>query len=284
MIYIVIPVYNRWKYTQACIESLNKQTYKDFKIVVVDDGSSDGTSENILSMYPDVHVIKGDGNLWWTGGINEGAKYALSKKADYVLSLNNDTLTYPDYLEQLILAAKKKPKSLIGSLAVNPKNDENIHAAGFIKWYSDSYIDLLSVLNEKEKKGIHEVDFFPGRGLLIPVDVFGAIGLFDQKNFPHYMADYDFTLRAKKKGYKIYCCFEARLGVYLEESGAHEIFNKKTLKNYKEHLFGMKGAGNLPLYYKYVLRHSPPLQKIPSLLIGTLKRLTNFWIKDTILK
>ena len=59
MIYIVIPVFNRWKYTQACIESLNKQTYKDFKIVIVDDGSSDGTSENIYDLYPNVHVIKG---------------------------------------------------------------------------------------------------------------------------------------------------------------------------------------------------------------------------------
>ena len=279
MIYIVIPVYNRWKYTQACIESLNKQIYKDFKIIVVDDGSSDGTSEKINDLYPNVHVIKGDGNLWWTGGINEGIKYALSQKADYVLSLNNDTLTYPGYLQELINAAEKKPNSLIGSLAVDSETKKELYAAGFIKWYVDKYTDLLNDLGNDDKKGIHEVGFFPGRGLLIPKQVFDKVGLFDQKTFPHYMADYDFTLTAKKNGFKTYCCLEAKLGVYIDASGAHDIFSNKTFKNYKEHLFGMKGAGNLPLFYKYVIRHCPTLEIIPCITIGTLKRLTNYWLK-----
>jgi len=187
MIYIVIPVFNRWKYTQACIDSLKKQTYKDFKIVVVDDGSTDGTSKSIFDLYPDVHVVKGDGNLWWSGGINEGIKYALTQEADYILSLNNDTLTYPDYLEQLINASEQKPKSLIGSLAVDSETNKKIYAAGFVKWYADKYTDLLNDLNKNEQKGIHEVGFFPGRGLLIPTSVFDKIGLFDKETFPQYM-------------------------------------------------------------------------------------------------
>lgn len=279
MIYIVIPVFNRWKYTQACIDSLKNQTYKDFKIVVVDDGSNDGTSENISKLYPDVHVEKGDGNLWWSGGINKGIKYALSQNADYILSLNNDTLTYPDYLKELINAAEQKPKSLIGSLAVDSDTNKKIYAAGFVKWYSDKYTDLLNDLKESEQKGIHEVGFFPGRGLLIPSSVFGKIGLFDQETFPQYMADYDFTLRAKKEGFKIYCCFEARIGIYHGESGAHEVYNNKSFKNYKEHLFSDKKGGSLPLYYKYVTRHSPPFQVVPSLIMGTLKRVIGYWLK-----
>ena len=63
MIYIVIPVFNRKQFTKDCLDSLRKQTDKRFKVVVVDDGSTDGTSDMLKEEYPEVHILYGDGNL-----------------------------------------------------------------------------------------------------------------------------------------------------------------------------------------------------------------------------
>ncbi|WP_282124601.1 glycosyltransferase family 2 protein [Algibacter mikhailovii] len=279
IIYIVIPVFNRWHFTKACIEKLQRQTYKDFKIIIVDDGSTDGTSEKIEMAFPDVLVLKGDGTLWWTGGINLGIEYALQKGADFVLSLNNDTLPKVNYLEQLIEAAQVKPGSLIGSTGIDPKTYEINYCGEEIIWLTDSVKDLRNQIDEEITGQLFETSYFPGRGLLIPKVVFETIGLFDRKAFPHYMADYDFTFRAIKAGFKVFCCVDAQLGTYPEASGANQLMEKKTWKNYKEHLFGMKGAANLKYYLTYVTRHCPWYLLPISASIGTTKRLVSYWIK-----
>ncbi|MET7030073.1 glycosyltransferase family 2 protein [Sediminicola luteus] len=279
MIFIVIPVFNRWHFTKACIDNLQKQSYTDFKIIVVDDGSTDGTSEKLASAYPEVKVLNGNGSLWWTGGINLGITYALENRADCILSLNNDTLPTVDYIEQLVNASNMKPGALIGSTGIDVNTKEINYCGERIKWLTDSAESLKDSLGKENMKGLHEVSYFPGRGLLIPKSVFSKIGLFDREYFPHYMADYDFTFRARKAGFKVYCCIEAKLGTYPEASGANQLMAQKSFKNYKEHLFGMKGAANLKYYYTYVIRHCPIYLLPISVTIGTLKRLTSYWIK-----
>lgn len=72
LIYIIIPVHNRKHFTRECLLSLRKQTFQNFKVIVVNDGSSDGTGEMIEKEFSDVILLKGDGNLWWTGATNLG--------------------------------------------------------------------------------------------------------------------------------------------------------------------------------------------------------------------
>ncbi len=91
MIYIIIPVFNRKNFTRKCLISLRNQSLKNFKIIIIDDGSTDNTSEMLKNEFPEVHVIIGDGNFWWTRSINLGVKYVLENKGDYILLLNNDT-------------------------------------------------------------------------------------------------------------------------------------------------------------------------------------------------
>src|SRR5258707_1027535 len=119
IIYIVIPVHNRLEATRECLESLRNQTYTCFRIVLIDDGSTDGTSEFVKENYPDVTVLTGDGNLWWTGATNLGVRYALKicGPDDYVLTLNNDTVLPAKYLEIMMSLARRVPKALIGSIA-----------------------------------------------------------------------------------------------------------------------------------------------------------------------
>jgi len=279
MLYIIIPVFNRWNFTKACLQQLAKQSYKNFKIVIVDDGSTDDTAKNLSIEFPSVIILKGDGNMWWTGSINLGINYALNQNATFILSLNNDTLPKENYLEELIKAYNKKPSSLIGSTGVDTSTNNINYCGGQIKWLTDTIKDLRDDVTSNEQGLLLESSHFPGRGLLIHKSIFDNIGLFDQKTFPHYMADYDFTLRAKKAGFPIYCSIDAKLGTYPEASGANQLMAKKSLKNYKEHLFGMKGAANLKYYFSYVFRHCPWYLLPISLSIGTTKRLTSYWLK-----
>ena len=93
MIHVIIPVHNRIKYTLSCIESLKKQNIFDkLNIIVVDDGSTDGTSSYIKRHYPEITLLKGSGNLFWGGAVNFGISYAckIGKKNDWILLVNND--------------------------------------------------------------------------------------------------------------------------------------------------------------------------------------------------
>ncbi|HEV8515441.1 MAG TPA: glycosyltransferase family 2 protein, partial [Cyclobacteriaceae bacterium] len=138
---------------------------------------------------------------------------------------------------------------------------------------------LLNLLKKEEQKGLHEVSLFPGRGLLIPRIVFETIGLFAEKQLPHYLADYDFTQGARKKGFKIYCNYDAILYTYPEEGGDHKIRKTKMLKSYFKHLFGIRGGGNLRNFTVYLMRNCPRKDILFALLAGYSRRLSGFWLK-----
>ncbi len=168
MIFIIITVYNRKDFTRQCLLSLRQQTFKEFKIVVVDDGSTDGTEEMLANEFPEVHVIKGDGNLWWTGAMNLGLEYVLkiSNDDDYVLTLNNDLFVNSDYLEKIFNAEEKMLNSLIGSISVDAENKTKILDAGVkVNWLTAKFYglaDQIIDLNNFEKiKDFQPVDVLP---------------------------------------------------------------------------------------------------------------------------
>lgn len=278
-IYIIIPVFNRWHFTQACLKSLSRQSDKRFKIIVVDHGSTDGTGGQIAQLFPDVIVLKGDENMWWTAAVNMGIKYALQHKAGYILTLNNDTVAEPGYVEQLYKAIENTPaNSLIGSASIDADTHQVTYCGEKLLWFAETSSPHVKHITAEPVNGLLEVTHFPGRGLLIPATVFDKIGLFDEKDFPHYMADYEFTLRAAKNGFLVFCAWNARIVTYPEASGANEIKATKTVNGYKQYLFGIKGSGNLPLFYKYALRHCPVYALPSHLILGTARRLIGYWI------
>ena len=202
-IYIIIPVHNNKQETLNCLGCLAKQTFTNFKTIIVDDGSTDGTSEAIKKIFPEVEVLTGNGELWWTRAIN----LALSKflplvhKDDYFLTLNNDVEFDESYLENLVFAAKQKPNTLIGSVSLDIHDKTKVVDAGIhINW-----------LNQKRTMGsFKKGDFFnmeasrlSGRGALIPSKVFKEVGLYDEKHFPQYAADAELSVRAKNSGFKL---------------------------------------------------------------------------------
>ena len=283
-IYIIIPVHNRKEFTRQCLQSLQKQTNKNFNVIIIDDGSTDGTEEMIKSEFSEVILLKGDGNLWWTKATNLGVKYALKQNAKYILTLNNDTILFEDYIEKMVFWANRKEDALLGSFAFDFITKKPAYGGEIINWKKAKSSFLLDQLTPDEFIGLHKVSIYSGRGLLIPAKVFVKIGLYDENNFPQITADDDFSTRAGRSGFEIYCNYEAKLYVRFEESGDYKIRSNKSLKNYYFHLFGIKGGGNLKIFSIYAIKNCPKKYLPLFLTIGLVKRIFGYlldWIAES---
>jgi len=284
-VFVAIPVYNRIAFTANCLKSLNKQTEADFEIIVMDDGSTDGTSEMISDEYPDVHLLQGDGSLFWTASINACIRKGLELGASAIITLNNDVIASPDYMENMLSWHHKEgyENALIGSLALDSGTKKVIYGGERINWSNGTSENLLDILPEEEQMGLHEVTHFPGRGMLIPRKVFEKIGLFDEKRLPQYYADYDFTHRAVRNGFKLYCNYDAKLYTYPTESGDYQAKRAKSLSGFYNYFFGMKSSGNLAKFSIYTWKNCPRRFVPQYLLIGYIRRIGGYfreWFKS----
>lgn len=277
MVFVIIPVYNRKVLTRDCLLSLEEQAWKNFRVIVVDDGSTDGTSGMLRDEFPAVTVIAGTGDLFWTAAINLGVRHALARGATHILTMNNDTVVAPEFMDAMMRWSAQKPAALLGALDVDIKTGEPSYGGEIINPIWGTYRHLLPGLDKDRQHGLHSVSLFTGRGLLIPVEVFSAIGLFAEKALPHYLADYDFTYRARRKGFEVYCNYDARLFTHVEECGDHQIRKNRSLKNYYNHLFSIKGGGNLRNFTVYTFRNSIPYMIPLHLLKGYAQRIFGYF-------
>ncbi len=275
-LFVVIPVHNRKDITRSCLQHVSSQSVKEFSTVVVDDGSTDGTDEMVSIEFPDVVLLRGDGQLWWAGAMNLGVQYCLAQGASHILSLNDDTEPSPGFIERMLAASKAAPSSLIGAFAVDAHSRRPVFGGEIIDWRWAKYRPLLSELTEQDQKGLHEVTHAPGRGLLIPAEVFATVGLFDSRHFPQTIADYDLSHRALKSGYKIYCDYDNPLPVFPNASGDRELRRNKSIGNYRRHLFGLKGGGNLKGFAIYAWRNCPKRWLLPFLVCGFCRRILGY--------
>lgn len=274
--FVVIPVHNRIHYTCACLRSLESQTLQGINVIVVNDGSSDATERVLKDQFPYVTVLLGDGNLWWTGAMNKGVKYANDRGGEYVLSLNNDLEVAKDYVEKMVYWAKQKPKTILGSYVFDIATGEPSFGGSLMDWRNAKETNLLDLLPLERRSGLHPVTHFPGRGLWLPMEVFQRIGFFDTKNFPHYFADYDFTLRAYRAGFELYTNFDARLHSHVEASGDPQYRGNFSMRNYIHHLTHIKGRGNLKDFTRFTLKNCPSKYRVECLIKGTIARLGGY--------
>jgi len=254
---IIIPVHNRKEITRRCLQCLQKQTDSNFDTIVIDDGSTDGTSKMIKIDFPEIILLQGEGNLWWTAATNLGIKKALKKGADLILTLNDDVLIKEDYVENFIKAYKEEPRALIGSINLSQEKPARLLSAGNISlnpWtakcikrgqilrpYSNTFSGLLSSYT------------LPGRGMLIPRAVFDAIGLFDEKHFPHYAADEDFSLRAKKAGFDV--LIHTQNPVFSPYEPKRTGGKEQTIASFLKSFFILHNPNYLPVLIRYNIRH-----------------------------
>ena len=247
-IWICIPVFNRISMTLKCIESLQAQTYKNFITIICDHGSTDGTTEAIRRLFPDVIIISADSTLWWTGAINRSIAYAIANASadDAVLTMNNDNEVPPDYLQNLVDIYLDYPNSIITSVVHDIKTGQPISMGYRQNWFlATAYPITFNKDHLPASPNIAEVTHASGRGTLFPLQTFKDLGLFDEEHLPHYAADYDFTFKAVRAGYRIYSCLNCQVFSYVEETGLVKVLNQFTLKSFINYFTNMRSPGNI---------------------------------------
>ena len=202
-VYVITPAFNDERHVARFLASVRYQTYKNLTMILIDDGSTDNTSETAKRVWPSIVILEGDGNLWWAGSTNKGVNYALAKKADYILTVNIDVELDKKCVENLVTDLEKLPKTLLGSMVCDINNKDKV-------WYFGGYWDrqkgdLKHTTGNLDQMGneIRHPEWLTGMGLLIPAESFRQVGEYDGKNFPQYFADADFSLRCRMAGYKL---------------------------------------------------------------------------------
>lgn len=204
--YIIILNWNGWKDTVECVESCRQLSYQHFRILLVDNGSTDGSEGILRKRFPDIEFIQTGDNLGFAGGNNVGIRYALENHADFVWLLNNDTLVQPAALSALIETAELDSRAgIIGSKILIDSRPQYIWFAGGFWSFSKS---LLTIRGENEKDSGQyerraEVDFITGCSLLIRAFTIRDIGLLDERYFL-YWEDTDWNAKARERGWKIF--------------------------------------------------------------------------------
>lgn len=196
-VYIIIPVHNRKEITLKCLDTLKQNGDLDkYYVIVIDDGSTDGTSEAIQSLYPDVIILTGDGNLWWTGAIKKGMEYAYEKGAEYLIWLNDDCYPQKETILKLINTCKSNKNIIVGAQSLDPDTLQPTYGGIISK--GDKIIEVHALQNN-----LLECDGLSGNLVCMHNILIKDIGYPVFKKYPQYYGDVTYTKYAKKKGYKL---------------------------------------------------------------------------------
>ncbi|MFK0731118.1 MAG: glycosyltransferase family 2 protein [Gloeotrichia echinulata GP01] len=200
---VIMTCYNRRDTTLACLRALYQQT-KPFDVYLTDDGSSDGTSEVIKGVYPQVKILKGNGNLFWVGGMRLAFAEAMQRGYEYYLWLNDDTLIESDVIERLLaihqdLSEHDHSNSIVVGSTKDPNTEKPTYggAVRSKRWYSNKFEFL------EPSEFLQECDTMYGNCVLIPDSVTKKVGNLDGA-FIHSLGDLDYGLRARKLGCSIW--------------------------------------------------------------------------------
>ena len=216
-VYAICGVHNNIKHTKKLLPCLLKQDFSNIKIIIIDDGSTDGTIFYIKKNYPKVKVIKGDGNLWWTGSIALGIEQVkkTAQEGDFVLIINNDCIFDKTLISTLVTESKQYNGAIVGSLALDIDKRDAVWDGGIkINWkkaavYGKPIKNITEIPARKTMD--KDIDTLTTKGTLYPVEVFNKIGNFDKIHLPHYLSDYEFACRAKRAGFTLILSYQARV-------------------------------------------------------------------------
>ncbi|MEI6488151.1 MAG: glycosyltransferase [Bacteroidota bacterium] len=241
-VYILLPVHNRKDITLKFVSLLKQQEYINYKLILIDDGSVDGTAELVSDELPQTIVIRGKGNWWWGGSLQEGYKWLRKQKlneTDVVLIMNDDTEIESDFISKGLSILAENKKTLLLATAYNIKTGE-LDDNGVYFDFKNNNISPSDVN--------HSLNCLSTRGLFLKAKDFISLGGFYPLLLPHYFSDYEFTIRAHRKGYRLICSDDVKLWFDDTTSGIHnkDIVSKQWTKFWKMY-FSKRYTGN-PIY------------------------------------
>jgi GT2 family glycosyltransferase len=216
---VILLNWNNAHFTAPCIQSLEKSNYSNMHVLVVDNGSEDGSPEALRNDFPDVTLIRNGQNLGFAAGNNVGVRAALEMGAEYVLILNNDTELDPGLIRELVSVCEADSSIGISTPKMYFMNPPNLI------WFAGSTVNLWTgssnhigygEIDHGQFETVTEPGFATGCCFLIRADLLRRLGGFEESFFI-YLEDVDFSVRCRKVGYRI--VFSPRAKLWHKESG-----------------------------------------------------------------
>ncbi|QYF84822.1 glycosyltransferase [Brevibacterium sp. PAMC21349] len=260
-VHVITAVHNRYSITEKFVVNLLQQTYPSVHLVLVDDGSTDGTSKMVMKYLPDTTIIQGNGNLWWGGALHEAYKW-ICKNADtddYVMISNDDVDIDSNYINLALAKLRGRDNVLVSGFGISKNTGEIMDAP--IAW------DFAKCSGKPVYSGVQNANCVSTRSLFMKVGTLNFVGGFHPVLLPHYASDYEWTIRAVRKG----CVIETyRDLTYLFDEGTTGIRNRK--KANLKLIFSKKSNFNPIFRFSFIILVTP-LKSIPMALWYQFRRI-----------
>ena len=263
---VIIPNFNGMAYLDGVLSGLECQTVRNFEVILVDNGSSDGSCAFVASSYPWVHMIELPENFGFCKAVNEGIK---ASRAPYVLLLNNDIEVTPDFIEEMLAAIRRHKKAFSCAARMIQFHDrDRLDDAG------NYYCALGWAYARGKGKDIHTYEkeekiFASCAGAAIyRRKIFEKIGYFDEEHFA-YLEDMDVGYRARINGYENW---------YAPKAMVYHVGSGTSGSRYNHFKTRYSSRNNVYLIYK----NMPLLQiilNLPFLIVGFGTKLLFFTLK-----
>jgi len=248
LVYIIVLNYNRKDDTLDCIRSLYAMDYPNFRVMLVDNASTDGSVDAVRAAFPEVEVIANEQNLMYAGGNNEGIKRALEQGAEFVMLINNDTVVDARLLSELMDGfGQVEGAGIAGPMIYyHPSRGEGKE----IIWYAGGIVELWQGLiahrdireeDEGRHTAVERTGYVTGCCMLISRACLERVGMLDTA-YTMYSEDADLSMRAKLAGFGLVFVPKARMWHKVSLSTGGE-FGARKLR--------LKLASNLRFFARY---------------------------------
>lgn len=199
MVSVVIPTWNGRRYLDVVLPSLREQTYGDFRVVVVDNGSSDGSGDHVRERYPEVQLVELERNVGFAAAVNRGI---AASTGEHVAVVNNDLELDPRWLERMVAALRDHPDagSATGKMLFYDRREVIDGAGDFTSWYAVSAPRGRGEVDAGQYDTPQPVFSACGGAALYRRAALDAVGPFDEDFFA-YAEDVDWGFRAQLAGW-----------------------------------------------------------------------------------
>lgn len=211
LVYAVVVSWNLRDDTLECLDSLAQVDYPNLRVVLVDNGSTDGTVAAVAARHSDVIVIVSDINLGYAKGCNLGIRRALADGADYVFLLNNDTIVDPAAVTEMVTVMAPEV-GIVAPKIYYADDPQRIWSLGGMRHplTYEKADDPIGALDEGQWEEVAERDYFTGCALLLSRRLLETVGLYDEW-FISYYEDSDLAFRAREAGFKLLLAPQAKI-------------------------------------------------------------------------
>jgi hypothetical protein len=254
LVSILVLNWNSCHLTVECVESLRSLDYGNHEVVLIDNGSEDGSEALLRTTFPDLKLIQTGRNLGYAGGNNRGIAHALSRGSEYIWLLNNDTRVHPGALRALVDALATRPQAgIAGSKIFSMEDPERLSYAGgrFDPWKGRALHQGREETDHGQYDRLETTDFVTGCSLLVRASVVRTVGPMDERFFLYY-EDLDWNLRIQQAGFQ--SLYVPTSVLWHREGGS---LGRSLGKTMKPDVVYYVARNSLYFY----ARHLPPLQR-----------------------